>query len=108
MADAEKLQRKKRKTSEKSLANLKPFQKGKSGNPNGKEKGTLNRSTLLKKWLAVEGENGTVEDDVILALIREATKGNVKAIQEIQDSVYGKIKDELEANATVKVEVEFV
>ena len=29
------------------------FKKGVSGNPKGKPKGTLNRSTIAKKWLEV-------------------------------------------------------
>ncbi len=65
----------------------KPFVKGKSGNPKGKPKGSLNRSTLLRKWLSVkatirnpetkEDVKGTVEDRIALALITKAIKGDV-------------------------------
>ena len=41
------------------------FKKGVSGNPKGKPKGTLNRSTIAKKWLEVlsqeEIEDGEVK-----------------------------------------------
>ena len=33
--------------------NLKPFKKGESGNPNGRPKGSKNRSTIMEKWLEV-------------------------------------------------------
>ena len=38
------------------LDNLKPFKKGESGNPNGRPKGSLNRSTVAKKWLSTNQE----------------------------------------------------
>ena len=34
--------------------NLKLFKKGESGNPAGRPKGSLNRSTIAKRWLEVE------------------------------------------------------
>ena len=33
--------------------NLIPFQKGESGNPNGRPKGSRNRSTIVRQWLEV-------------------------------------------------------
>jgi hypothetical protein len=106
---------KQRKNSEgksKRLANLKPFEKGQSGNPAGRPEGTLNRSTILKKWLSGDTEFtnpltlkkvlATVEDQMILALLKRATTGNISAIKEVLDSVYGKnpdtIKGELDVN----------
>lgn len=83
------------------------FKPGESGNPAGLPSGTKQRSTILNKWLSVETEllnpitklkqKGTVEDEVILALITKARKGDVPAVKEILDSVYGKIpnKDEI-------------
>lgn len=68
----------------------------------GRKKGSKNRSTVLKKWLSVKREidakrnpkgekvTGTVEDEIMLALIGKALKGDVAAIKEIQDSMYGK------------------
>lgn len=82
------------------------FEPGESGNPHGRPPGSKNRATLLKKWLSVSvkikndttGETfeGTMEDKVALSLIKKALKGDVSAIKEIQDTLYGKVKDVLE------------
>lgn len=82
---------------------------GQSGNPAGKPKGSLSRSTLLKKYLdvtfksddgkvknqpfGIEGDPLTVHETIALALIKKAMAGNIDAIREIQDSVYGKKPD---------------
>ena len=87
--------------------NIKPrYKKGESGNPTGRPKGSKNRSTILRKWLEVattiknpitkKDEKVTVEDEIILALIREARKGNIQAIKEIQDSMHGKMTEKQE------------
>lgn len=77
----------------------KPFKKGQSGNPKGYPKGQPNRSTVLKKWLYAETdilnpkgqkERGTAEDEIMLALLRRAKAGNVQAIKEVLDTVYGR------------------
>lgn len=81
--------------------NLIPAKKGEpSRNPNGRPKGSPNRATVLRKWLDIAtkvknpetGEmlEGTVEDRVAMALIAKAIKGDVQAIKEINDSLYGK------------------
>ena len=89
----------------------KPFVEGQSGNPNGRPKGSRNRSTLVEKWLKVKIKvpnlntetgiktfeslkdelNITLEDAIILALIQKAQSGDVAAIKEIQDTLHGKI-----------------
>jgi poly(3-hydroxybutyrate) depolymerase len=35
------------------LDNLIPFEKGESGNPNGRPKGSKNRSTIARRWMEV-------------------------------------------------------
>lgn len=80
--------------------NLKSWKPGQSGNPKGKPKGAKNRSTVIKKWadaklelvnpVTKEKQKGTVEDEVVLALISKARKGDVPAIREFLDSLYGK------------------
>lgn len=80
--------------------NLKPaWQKGESGNPNGRPKGAKNRSTIARKWLEVNqslknpltGENETMsqEDLMTLALIKKAREGDVSAYKALMDSGYG-------------------
>jgi hypothetical protein len=65
------------------------WEKGKSGNPNGRPKGSRNRSTIARKWLEVNqslknpitGEQETMsqEDMITLALIKKARDGDVSA-----------------------------
>ncbi len=52
------------------------FKPGRSGNPKGKQPGTLNRSTRLRQWLADPEADGK---RVAEALIAQAAKGNVSA-----------------------------
>jgi len=75
-------------------------------NREGRPVGSKNRSTILKKWIEIatklknpitgKDEFGTVEDKVTLALIERALKGDVIAIKEIYDTLYGKIADKSE------------
>jgi len=75
------------------------WQKGESGNPNGRPKGAKNRSTIARKWLEVNqslknpltGENETMsqEDLMTLALIKKAREGDVNAYKALMDSGYG-------------------
>ncbi len=85
----------------KRLANLKPpFPPGQSGNPAGRPQGTRNRSTVLKELLeqvldftnplTLRKESADLETQIMTALIARARRGDVTAIREIQDSVYGK------------------
>ena len=80
--------------------NLKPnWEKGESGNPNGRPKGSRNRSTIARQWLEVNqslknpltGEQETMsqEDLMTLALIKKARDGDVNAYKALMDSGYG-------------------
>ena len=79
--------------------NLIPYQKGQSGNPKGRPKGSKNRSTIAKKWLQVEQdlknpltseiETMSQEDLMTLALIKKAREGDTQAYQKLLDSAYG-------------------
>lgn len=75
------------------------WEKGESGNPNGRPKGSKNRSTIAKKWLEVnqslknpltnETETMSQEDLMTLALIKKAREGDVNAYKALMDSGYG-------------------
>jgi hypothetical protein len=86
--------------------NLKPFQKGTIPNPNGRPKGSRNRSTVARKWLEAmqdsrnpitgEIENLSQEDIMTLALLNKARKGDVNAYKQLMDSGYGLPKQQVE------------
>ncbi len=88
---------------------------GQSGNPSGREKGSKNRSTILKKWIESDcsitdpttGKEiaGTIEDKIALALIGRAISGDVAAIREIYDSVYGKLDNNKEFDSQLTVTI---
>ena len=86
------------------------FQKGESGNPNGRPKGSKNRSTIARKWLEVNqslknpltGENETMsqEDLMTLALIKKARDGDTNAYKALMDSGYGAPVQQIEQTNT--------
>lgn len=79
--------------------NLIPATKGEVRNPNGRPKGSKNRSTIARQWLEVNqnlknpltGETETMsqEDLMTLALIKKAREGDVAAYKALMDSGYG-------------------
>ena len=96
--------------------NLKSFKKGQSGNPKGRPKGSLNRSTIAKKWLEVlsqeELEDGQVkwlsnEEAMTLSLIKKARNGDVNAYKALMDSAYGTAKDTVDINSNEKRSIDF-
>ena len=84
---------------ERNTDGLTPFEKGTSGNPNGRPSGTKNRSTIAKYWLEVNqslknpltgvSETMSQEDLMTLALIKKAREGDVNAYKALMDSGYG-------------------
>ena len=88
--------------------NLKSWKPGESGNPNGRPKGSLNRSTIARKWLQTkskimnpisnEEESLTQEDIGTLALIKKVRQGDVAAYKALMDSSYGQPKETLDLN----------
>jgi hypothetical protein len=79
--------------------NIIPPKPGEVRNPNGKPKGTKNRSTIARKWLEVmqdtknpitgELEKLSQEDLITLAMIHKARKGDVGAYKQLMDSGFG-------------------
>ncbi|WP_018617610.1 DUF5681 domain-containing protein [Spirosoma luteum] len=76
------------------------FQKGESGNPNGRPKGSRGKAKMVRQCLGITtkadnqltGERMTlsIEDLITLAIIAKAIKGNTAAYRAIMDSAYGK------------------
>ncbi len=75
------------------------WEKGESGNPNGRPKGAKGRATIARYWLEVnqnlknpitgEQENMSQEDLITLAIIKKARDGDVNAYKALMDSGYG-------------------
>jgi capsid portal protein len=88
--------------------NLIPAKKGEVRNPNGRPKGTRNRSTIVREWLEVQqsvknpitGEQEVLEqqDIMTLALIKKAREGDVNAYRELMDSAHGKQTNQIEGS----------
>lgn len=94
--------------------NLIPAKKGEVRNPKGKAPGTKNRATILRKWIDTQKKfkdptgklvEGTVEDEIYLALIAKGLEKDVAAIKEINDTLYGKIKEQMELSGKVAIPI---
>lgn len=95
----------------------KKFTKGKSGNKNGKPKGVLSRKTIIEKWLSVEtkdknpltnqASNLTQEDYIVLAMIKQARSGDVKATEFLFNGKYGKETAELSINQNFSLPITY-
>ena len=91
--------------------NLKPFGKGNNANPNGRPKGSKNRSTIVKELLefvssqknVLTGEQQTLtqEQSITLAMLLKANKGDVNAYKALMDSCYGAPKQTTDTNLSV-------
>lgn len=85
--------------------NLIPAKKGEVRNPKGKPKGTKNFKTIIKEFLDVETdamnpmsgklEKLSVGQQVVIALLAKAKKGDVPAIKELLDRIDGKAEQKL-------------
>jgi hypothetical protein len=87
------------------------WDKGQSGNPNGRPKGSRNRSTIARQWLEAsekvknpltqETQELSQEDIMTLALINKARKGDVNAYKALMDSGYGAPKQTTDTNVSI-------
>lgn len=92
------------------VENLKPQKAGEpSHNPNGRPKGSRNRSTIVREWLEttykkinpITGQNETlqIQDHLVISLIGKALKGDVQAFRELFDSGHGKVSELLDVTS---------
>lgn len=91
--------------------NLIPAKKGEVRNPKGKPKGTKNFKTIIEEFLSVETdamnpmsgklEKLSVGQQIVIALLTKAKKGDVSAIKELLDRIDGKAKIELKHSGEV-------
>ncbi len=97
----------------KNTEGLIPFEKGESGNPTGRPKGTRNRGTIAREWLEamestknpITGENEklTQEDIMTLAQIKKARKGDTAAYKSLMDSCYGFPKEQVQHTGKINI-----
>lgn len=93
-------QRKNSDGRKRSLANLKPFPKGVSGNPAGRPK-AVTLSEAYRQQLAAqktEGDESTYAEVIAKMVCEEAAKGNVMAAREIADRTEGKPKQAIDVD----------
>jgi hypothetical protein len=91
--------------------NLKPFEKGNNANPNGRPKGSKNRSTIARQYLDLitkqkngltgEVEELSQEEMITLAMLVKASKGDVNAYKAVMDSAFGQPKQTTDTNLSV-------
>jgi len=87
-----------------SRANLTPWQKGESGNPEGLKPGTVQLKTLMRQFLneKVEGKDVTYQEMLIRRMIHGAiVRDRFQAQQLIWETFEGKATQKHEVNATV-------
>ena len=111
--------KKPRNNQDKRLKNLHPQKAGEpSHNPNGRPKGSRNRSTVLREFMEAtlktknpitgKDEYLTVEQRMALSMIAQVlNKGNVQAWNSIKDDVYGKLKDRVVSDNHTEIIVSF-
>lgn len=77
--------------------NLKPFKPGKDSRRNTKGRPKLpDIREAMAKILAGEKDGKTGLDEILAALQKRATKGDVRAAQELLDRAFGKSKQQIE------------
>jgi hypothetical protein len=86
------------------LANLKPFQKGVSGNPNGRPK-SLTLSEAFRRQLSQlvpnDPDGRTFAEVIALRVCVAAAQGDISAAREIADRTEGKPKQALDLDLKV-------
>ncbi len=81
------------------MSGLIPFEKGVSGNPKGKPKGSLNSKTIITKLLEIDVDAKSLTDEAVkvtaheaiwLKTLKQAMEGDEKARRDIYDRLEGK------------------
>ena len=98
------------------IDNLVHFEKGKSGNPNGRPKGVQNSKTRLLRLLELvqkrrnpitgEDEDFTVLELMDMQMISKALKGDQRAYEAVVDRLEGKPKQTTDITADIKGNVQ--
>jgi Family of unknown function (DUF5681) len=85
--------------------NLKPCKPGETHNPNGRPPILPGLKEALEKVLTEQKDGMTGLEAVFVALRTKAIRGDIRAIQEVLDRYYGKVKQDVNlTNAGEKFE----
>jgi hypothetical protein len=87
--------------------NLKKFTSDYQPKKNGRKKGSLNMTTILKRYLSgkIEGKELPAKDLVALKLIKKALEGDTNAMKYIFDRIDGKPTEKVETtNYNIDIE----
>ncbi len=81
-----------------------PFQKGQSGNPNGRPKSSKLFNDMLR--LAINGADGDMAELRKIAdkLVEKAVAGDIQAIKEVADRLDGKPMQAIEASVDLSTD----
>lgn len=77
-----------------NLQNLKPFPKGKSGNPKGRQPDIDLKTCIREALQAHSGDSSTILAAMVNKLVSMSLKGNIRAAELIFAYAYGKPKPE--------------
>jgi hypothetical protein len=80
----------------------KKFQKGKTGNENGRPKKLPELDKLLADVLGEEKDGVTAAEAILKALRAKATKGDIRAAEVLLDRGYGKAKQSMDITSDGK------
>ncbi|MCA6513907.1 MAG: hypothetical protein IM569_13715 [Chitinophagaceae bacterium] len=83
-------------TVKRNTKGLKPFPKGKSGNPNGRPKKLPALDVLMAEVLGEEKDGMSAAKAILAKLRQKAAAGDVRAAEILLDRAYGKAKQSLE------------
>lgn len=88
-----------------NVHNLKPFQKGVSGNPAGRPRKLPALDELIADILNKETDGVSAARQILEMYVREALKGNLTAAEALFNRAYGKPKQATEQATDVTVRV---
>jgi hypothetical protein len=83
-------------------ANLKPFKKGRSGNPKGRPKKLPELDKLLADVLGDEKDGVSAAEAILRAIRAKATRGDVRAAEVLLDRAWGKVKSHVDITSDDK------